>query len=136
MSLRGAIAIISLPKSANESVVGLVDRIADVASYELPLSAYESAEAERAIRVTAYGEADSALTRIIELAKATPALEAAAEVVWEQLGDQLMSAIADCEGALRDDFDLPFALAPSATAAINKARNVAREMLRQVEDAR
>jgi len=126
LSLRGALALITLPRS--NLVVSTADEVAELADTESVIAAYEKSEAEHNVRRAIYADIDAALTR---LRPDTPANEA----VWEELGDELVSVIHDCISALKTDEDVEFACGEQATAAADKARNLAVEMLRRVKAA-
>jgi hypothetical protein len=126
LSVRGALALITLPTKG--LVVSAGNAVAEIADTESTIVAFEKSEAERNVRRTIYADIDAALSR---LRPDTPIVEA----VWEELGDELVSAIDECLGALKADEDVEFACSPQATLAGERTKNLAAEMLRRVEAA-
>jgi Protein of unknown function (DUF3102) len=132
LSLRGAVALISLQKNYNGDVVNLADGVAEIADTESVIAAYETSHNERARRAVMFAECESALAQIIELGSAQPAAHAAAESIWQELGDELMTAISSIKPLLEAENE-PFAVVPQATLTLDKARNLCVEMLADVE---
>jgi len=126
LSVRGALALITLLPEGLVASTG--DVVAEIADTESAIVAFEKSEAERNVRRTIYADIDAALAR---LRPDTPIIEA----VWEELGDELVSAINECLGELKADLDVEFACSPQATLAAERAKNLAAEMLRRVEAA-
>lgn len=125
LTVRAAVALLASP------TVSLAVTAADAAIEDFDLAAYGLARAERAKRMVAYHEAISALEEIIALGGNASFI---GQAVWDQLGNQFMVAITNCNEALTADFDEPFAPSVAATAACFDARNISLEMLRLVRD--
>jgi hypothetical protein len=125
LSVRGAVALLASPLDS------LASQAADSEIETLDLAAAERASAQIEIRYKAYRDAGSAIEEIISLNENT---SVTGQAVWDQLGDQLNTAIAHCTKALEADLEEPFALSLAATAAILDARDIANEMLRRVRN--
>jgi hypothetical protein len=123
LTVRGAVALLASPPDSFAS------RAAEAEVDSLELAAANRAFAETEIRKGAYREIEAALKEIIDIGGNTSAI---GQAVWDQLGSQLMTAIARCTETLQIDFEEPFALSLPATAAILDARDAAREMLRRI----
>jgi hypothetical protein len=129
LSLRGAIALITLPKDNIVALLG--DEIAEAADCESAFVACKKAEAERNVRKALFAEIFAALDR---LRPDTASKEAA----WERYGDEFCNAARECRMALEADLDLdiPFTCTPEATAALTRARGIAVEMLKEISAVR
>jgi hypothetical protein len=136
LSIRSAVALITLPRTGDKWALELVDHIAQAAEDESVFAALSAAEAERAVRRAALDDAYRALSRIIEIGRANPETAARAEQVSDEdeLGKRLETAIVDCKRLLIASLEAEDSIdpAPQATSAAVIAKDVATEMLRRV----
>jgi hypothetical protein len=119
LSVRAAIALIA-PKNQSD-----LAPIVYAALESLKFPDFEQLRIERDKRKLAFVAASLALTKIMEIAN-----KDAADAFWTALGEQLMSAIADCNHLLGKRSDI--ASSARATAATLKIENIASKMLSSV----
>ncbi|MBB4259971.1 DUF3102 domain-containing protein [Bradyrhizobium sp. CIR3A] len=126
LSVRGALALIAPPEASQLS--HFAPLAVATALDEAELSALEHARSERQRRRLAAATAQQALRKIMALAAERQSASTAADSVWQALGEQLLAAISEYQ-------ELAIAERPGATAAALRTKDLAVEMLRQVEAA-